>query len=165
MFGSRADQQHWSTLHCHEEETITPVLHLLSRHTYQANKHVAPPNQPFHSICCLRLRYHNVFTPSFFFVLKTVYQIEKNRLGESVFIYTSYIIWLIIITIIITIVIVIIIIIIICGLQLPGEPHRSTRLLHLTSRWQYDGIMRLASRSVKSNNVDFLKKIRYFSIK
>ena len=28
-----------------------------------------------------------------------------------------------------------------CGLQLPGEPHRSTRLLQLTGRWQYDGIM------------------------
>ena len=33
------------------------------------------------------------------------------------------------------------------------EPHRSTRLLQLTGRWQYDGIMWLALRSVKSNNV------------
>ena len=29
----------------------------------------------------------------------------------------------------------------ICGLQLPGEPHRSTKLLQLAGRWQYDGIM------------------------
>ena len=50
----------------------------------------------------------------------------------------------------------------ICGLQLPMEPHRSTRLLQLTGRWQYDGIMWLALRSIKSNNVDFLNQIRYF---
>ena len=53
----------------------------------------------------------------------------------------------------------------ICGLQLPREPHRSTRLLQLTGRWQHDGIMWLALRSVKSNNVDFLNQIRYLSIK
>ena len=29
----------------------------------------------------------------------------------------------------------------ICGLQLPSEPHWSTRLLPLTGRWQYKGIM------------------------
>ena len=29
----------------------------------------------------------------------------------------------------------------ICGLQLPREPHGSTRLLQLTGRWQHDGIM------------------------
>ena len=40
-----------------------------------------------------------------------------------------------------------------------------TRLLQLTGRWQYDGIMRSALRSIKSNNVDFLNQIRYFSIK
>ena len=53
----------------------------------------------------------------------------------------------------------------ICGLQLPMEPHRSTKLLQLTGRWQYDGIVWLALRSVKSNNVDFLNQTRYFSIK
>ena len=53
----------------------------------------------------------------------------------------------------------------ICGLQLAREPRRSTRLLQLTGRWQHDGIMWLALRSVKSNNVDFLNQIRYFSIK
>ena len=52
-----------------------------------------------------------------------------------------------------------------CGLQLPKEPHWSTRLLQLTGRWQYNGIMWLASCSVKSNNIDFLNQIRYFSIK
>ena len=31
--------------------------------------------------------------------------------------------------------------IVFCGLQLPREPHRSTRLLQLIGRWQYDGIM------------------------
>ena len=75
---------------------------------------------------------------------------------------------LIIIIIIIVIIVIIVIIEIknqICGLQLPREPHRSTRLLQLTGRWQYDGIMRLALRSVKSINVDFLNQIRYFSIK
>ena len=51
------------------------------------------------------------------------------------------------------------------SLQLPREPHWSTRLLQLAGRWQYDGIMWLALRSVKSNNVDFLNQIRYFSIK
>ena len=45
------------------------------------------------------------------------------------------------------------------------DPTPSTRLLKLTGRWQYDGIMWLALRSVKSNNVDFLNQIRYFSIK
>ena len=34
--------------------------------------------------------------------------------------------------------IIIIIIIIISDLQLPREPHLSTRLLQLTDRWQYD---------------------------
>ena len=29
----------------------------------------------------------------------------------------------------------------VCGLQLPREPLRSTRLLQLTGRWQHDGIM------------------------
>ena len=29
----------------------------------------------------------------------------------------------------------------ICGLQLPREPHQSTRLLQLTGRWMYNGIM------------------------
>ena len=32
-------------------------------------------------------------------------------------------------------------IIIICGLQIPREPHRSTRVLQLTGRWQNGGIM------------------------
>ena len=41
----------------------------------------------------------------------------------------------------------------------------ATRLLQLTGRWQYDGIMWSALRSVKSYNVDFLNQIRYFSIK
>ena len=36
--------------------------------------------------------------------------------------------------------------------QKPGESHRSTRLLQLTGRWQNDGIISLALRSVKSNN-------------
>ena len=31
--------------------------------------------------------------------------------------------------------------VLICGLQLPREPYRSTRLLKMTGRWQYDGIM------------------------
>ena len=53
----------------------------------------------------------------------------------------------------------------ICGLQLPREPHRLSRFLQLTGRWQYDGIMWLALRSVKSNKIDFLNQIRYFSIK
>ena len=44
----------------------------------------------------------------------------------------------------------------ICGLQFPRESQRSTRLL--TGRWQYDGIMWLALRSVKSNNVDFVNQ-------
>ena len=35
--------------------------------------------------------------------------------------------------------------------------HRSTRLLQSIGRRQYDGIMWLALRSVKSNNVDFSK--------
>ena len=43
------------------------------------------------------------------------------------------------------------------------QPHRSTRLLQLTGKWQYDWIMWLALRSVKSNNVDFLNQNRYFS--
>ena len=34
-----------------------------------------------------------------------------------------------------------VIVIIICGLQLPREPHRSTRLLQLTGSCQYGGIM------------------------
>ena len=51
------------------------------------------------------------------------------------------------------------------GLQLPREPHRSTRLLQPTDRWQYNWIIWLPIRSVKSNNVDFLNQIRYFSIK
>ena len=43
-------------------------------------------------------------------------------------------------TIIVIIIIVITIIFFkICGLQLLREPHRSTRLLQLTSRWQHDG--------------------------
>ena len=54
---------------------------------------------------------------------------------------------------------------IICGLQLPGEPHRPTRLLQLAGRMQHDGIIWLALCSIKSNNVDFLNQIRYFSIK
>ena len=29
----------------------------------------------------------------------------------------------------------------ICGFQIPREPHRATRLLQLTGRWQGDGIM------------------------
>ena len=29
----------------------------------------------------------------------------------------------------------------ICGVELPREPHRSTRVLQLTGRWKYDGIM------------------------
>ena len=41
----------------------------------------------------------------------------------------------------------------------------STRLLQLTGKWQYDGIIWLALRSVKSNNVEFLNQIRYSSIK
>ena len=53
----------------------------------------------------------------------------------------------------------------ICGLQLPREPHGSTRLLQLTGRWQYDGIMWLAWHSIKSNNMDFLSQIPYFSVK
>ena len=36
--------------------------------------------------------------------------------------------------------------------------------LQLTGKWQYDGIMWLALRSVKSNIVVFLNQIRYFSI-
>ena len=28
----------------------------------------------------------------------------------------------------------------ICGLQLPREPQRATRLLQLTDRWQHDGM-------------------------
>ena len=43
--------------------------------------------------------------------------------------------------IIVLIITIIIIVIIICGLQLPREPHRSTRLLQLTGRWQYNGII------------------------
>ena len=42
----------------------------------------------------------------------------------------------------------------ICDLQLPREPDRSSRLLLLTGRLQYDGIMWLALRSVTSINVD-----------
>ena len=53
----------------------------------------------------------------------------------------------------------------ICGLQLPRERHRSNRLLQLTDRWQFNGIMRLALCSLKSNNFDFLNQIRYFSTK
>ena len=49
-------------------------------------------------------------------------------------------------------------------LTAPGEPHRLTKLLQLTDRWQCDGI-RLALRSIKSNNVNLLNQIRYFSIK
>ena len=49
--------------------------------------------------------------------------------------------------------------------ELPREPHRSTLLLKLTDRSQYDAIMWLALRSVKSNNAHFLNHIRYFSIK
>ena len=49
----------------------------------------------------------------------------------------------------------------ICDLQLLRESHRSTRLLQLID----DGIMWLALRSVKSNNVDILNQIHYFSIK
>ena len=44
----------------------------------------------------------------------------------------------------------------IVGLQIPTEPHRSTRHLQLTARWQHARIMWLALRSVKSNNVDFV---------
>ena len=47
----------------------------------------------------------------------------------------------------------------ICGLQLAREPNWSTRLLQLTGRWQYDGIMWLELWSVKSNNVEFLNQI------
>ena len=34
-------------------------------------------------------------------------------------------------------------------LQFPREPHRSTRILQLTGRWQYSRIMGLASHSTK----------------
>ena len=37
----------------------------------------------------------------------------------------------------------------ICGLQLPREPHRLTRLLQLTGRWQYDRVTWLALHFVK----------------
>ena len=53
----------------------------------------------------------------------------------------------------------------ICALQIPRKPYRSTRLLQLTSRSQYDGKMWLALSSVKYNNANFLNQIRYFSIK
>ena len=43
----------------------------------------------------------------------------------------------------------------ICGLQLPSEPHRSTRLLQLTGRWQHDGMMWLAY----STDLNFLDLI------
>ena len=41
-------------------------------------------------------------------------------------------------------------------IDIDKEQHRSTRPLQLTGRWQYEGIMSLALRSVKSI-VDFLK--------
>ena len=49
-------------------------------------------------------------------------------------------IYLLVSTIIIIIIIIIIIKNGIYGLQLPKEPHRSTRLMQLTGRWQHDGI-------------------------
>ena len=52
----------------------------------------------------------------------------------------------------------------ICGSQLPKESHQSNRLLCLIGRWQYDRIMRLKLRSVKSINVDFPNQ-NIFSIK
>ena len=52
----------------------------------------------------------------------------------------------------------------ICSLQLPRKPRRPTKLLQLTVRWQYDGIMKLALHSIKSIIVDFLNQILYFSI-
>ena len=52
-----------------------------------------------------------------------------------------------------------------CGLDLLGEPYRSTRLLQPTSGRKYDGVTWLVSRSVKSINVDYFKLILYFSIK
>ena len=50
----------------------------------------------------------------------------------------------------------------ICGLQLPREAHRLTGLLQPIGRWQYDGIVWLILRSVKSINVDFLKHIHFY---
>ena len=41
----------------------------------------------------------------------------------------------------------------------------SAGLMQLTDSWQHDWVMQLAGCSVKSNNVDFLNQICYFSIK
>ena len=46
-----------------------------------------------------------------------------------------------------------------------GEPFRATRLLQLTGRCQYDGIMSLELLYIKSNQVSFLNQIRYFLVK
>ena len=48
-------------------------------------------------------------------------------------------------------------------LTAPEEQLQSTILLQLTGRWQYDGIMWLALRSLKHSNNDFLDQIRYLS--
>ena len=51
------------------------------------------------------------------------------------------------------------------GLKIDLSAQGLTRLLQLTGGWQYDEIIRLSLRFIKPNNVDFLNKIRYISIK
>ena len=50
-------------------------------------------------------------------------------------------------------------------LQLPREPLRSARLWQLTGRYQDEGKMRFALRSINCIDDDVLNNILYFSVK